>query len=98
MDKKNYLAIIPLYGSVILIIWMYIKMIRQEISMKRFVAYLSSSAIVGFVSILISILLFKFISSFLASNIFINDYGLIAGFILGGYLLNLFTFTLVKRD
>ena len=54
MNKKmNYLAIIPIYGAVILLFWLFIKMARGEIDKKRFHAYFISSALVGFLSILI---------------------------------------------
>ena len=98
MDKKmNYLAAIPIYGSVILMFWLFIKTIRREIDMKQLSAYLASSALVGFLSILISVLFFKFVGSIFVNITFINDYGLILGFVLGGYLMNLFTFTMVNK-
>lgn len=98
MNKKmNYLAIIPIYGSIILIFWLFIKMIKREIDMKQLSAYLASTAIVGFLSILVSVLFFKFIGSIFAGITFINNYGLILGFVLGGYLMNLFTFVMINK-
>ena len=62
MNKKiNYLAIIPIFGTVILLLWLFIKMIREEINKKKFHAYLISSALFGFLSILVGILLLNFI-------------------------------------
>ena len=98
MNKKmNYLAVIPIYGSVILLLWLFIKTIKREIDMKQLSAYLASSALVGFLSILVSVLFFKFVGSILANSTFINNYGLILGFVLGGYFMNLFTFTMLNK-
>ena len=58
MNKKiNYLAIIHIFGTVILLLWLFIKMIREEINKKKFHAYFISSVLFGFLSVLLSILL-----------------------------------------
>lgn len=99
MNKKlNYLAIVPIYGSVILLFWLFIKSIKNEINKKRFHAYFASCGIIGFLSILISILCLNFINSLIDISLFINNYGLITAFIVGGYLLNLYTFTLINKQ
>ena len=64
----NYLAIIPIYRAVILLFWLFIKMARGEIDKKRFHAYFISSALVGFLSILISILFFEVSISIITSD------------------------------
>ena len=62
MNKKiNYLAIIPIYGTIILLLWLFIKMTKQEINKKKFHAYFISSALFGFLSVLIMILFLNFI-------------------------------------
>ena len=36
MNKKiNYLAIIPIFGTVILFLWLFIKMAKQKINKKK---------------------------------------------------------------
>ena len=98
MNKKiNYLAIIPIFGTVILLLWLFIKMIREEINKKKFHAYFISSALFGFLSILVAILLLNFINSLIDISSFINNYGILIAFIVGGYLMNLFTFTLINK-
>ena len=98
MNKKiNYLAIIPIFGTVILLLWLFIKMIREEINKKKFHAYFISSALFGFLSILVAILLLNFINSFIDISSFIESYGILIAFIVGGYLMNLFTFTLINK-
>ena len=98
MNKKvNYFAAIPIYGSVLLMLLLFIKTAKREIELKEFLACFISSGLMGFFSILISVLLFGFINELLDKNTFINDYGLVFGFILGGYLMNLFTFKMVNK-
>lgn len=98
MNKKiNYFAILPIFGSVILFFWLFIKMIKQEINKKRFHAYFISSALFGFLSILIVILFLNFINSLVDITNFINSYGIIIAYVVGGYLMNLFTFTLINK-
>ncbi len=98
MNKKiNYFAILPIFGSVILFFWLFIKMIKQEINKKRFHAYFISSALFVFLSILIVILFLNFINSLVDITNFINSYGIIIAYVVGGYLMNLFTFTLINK-
>ena len=98
MNKKmNYLAIIPIYGTIILLFWLFTKMIKEEINRKKFYVYFVSSALFGFLSILIVILFLNFINSLTDIVNFINSYGLIFAFLVGGYLMNLFAFTLINK-
>ena len=98
MNKKmNYLAIIPIFGTIILLFYLFIKMIKKEINKKKFHAYFISSALIGFLSILISNLFLNFINLFINISNFIDGYGIIIAFIVGGYLMNLFTFTLINK-
>ena len=98
MNRKMYfLAILPIWGSIILLFWLFIKMVKQEINKKKFDAYFISSALFGFLSILVTILLLNFVNSLIDITNFINSYGLLIAFIVGGYLMNLFTFTLINK-
>ena len=81
MNKKiNYLAIIPIFGTIILLFWLFIKMAKQEINKKKFHAYFISSALFGFLSILITILFLNFINSLVDISNFINSYGILGKF------------------
>ena len=98
MNKKiNYLAIIPVFGTVILLFWLFIKMSKHEINKKKFHAYFISCALFGFLSILITILFLNFINSLVDITDFINSYGIFIAFLVGGYLMNLFTFFLFNK-
>ena len=98
MNKKiNLLIIIPIYGTIILMIWLFIKMIKEEIKKKIFYAIFISSALFGFLSILITILFLNIINSLINIKYFIDNYGILFSFIIGGYLMNLFTFILINR-
>ena len=58
MNKKiNLLIIIPIYGTIILMIWLFIKMIKEEINKKIFYAIFISSVLFGFLSNLFTIIL-----------------------------------------
>lgn len=95
--KMNYLAIIPIFGTVILLFWLFIKMIRSEIDKKKFNAYFISCTLLGFLAILIIILFLNFINSLIETTSFINNYGILIAFVVGGYLMNLFTFVLINK-
>ena len=98
MNKKiNLLIIIPIYGAIILMIWLFIKMIKEEINKKNFYVIFISSALFGFLSILVIILFLKFINFLINITYFIDNYGMLFSFIIGGYLMNLFTFILINR-
>lgn len=98
MNKKiNLLIIILIYGTIILMIWLFIRMIKEEINKKIFYAIFISSALFGFLSILITILFLNIINSLTNITYFIDNYGMLFSFIIGGYLMNLFTFILINR-
>ncbi len=98
MNKKmNYLVIIPVFGAVILLLWLFIKMAKQEINKKKFHTYFISSALFGFLSILVTILLLNFVNSLTNITNFIDSYGIVVSFVVGVYLMNLFTFTLINK-
>lgn len=98
MNKKlNYLAVIPAFGSAFLFLYLFIKMVKQEVNPKKFHACFISSAIFGFFSILIVALSMNFVDSFVDISIFLSNYGLAAAFIIGGYILNSFVFVLINR-
>lgn len=99
MDKKtNYLAIIPILGSVILFLWLYIKLLKHEINTKKFLACFISSALLGFLSIVVVMLFLYFINYLFDIKIFIENYGMIVAFVIGGYLLNLFSFVSINKN
>lgn len=98
MNKKmNYFAVIPIWGTVVVLLWLYIKMVKRKINKKKFHACFASSALFGFLSILVTVLFLNFINARIDISDFVNNYGLLTAFICGGYLMNLFTFTLVNK-
>lgn len=102
MDEKvnkkiNVLAMFPIFGSVILIILLYIKMVKKEIDRKKFFAFLFCTGLFGFVSILLITLLLKFVNSIIDISSFINNTGLIISFVVGGYFMNLYSFSFINK-
>ena len=93
----NYLAILPIWGTIILLVWLFVKTIKQEINRKRFHAFFISSAIVGFISIMVVVLLLNVVGLAFDISDWISQYGLVIAFVAGGYLMNLFTFLLINK-
>ena len=93
----NYFAVIPIWGAIILLVWLFVKALKQEINRKRFNTCLMSSALVGFISIMVVVLLLKLIDTAVDISDFTSRYGVIVSFVAGGYLMNLFTFLLINK-
>ncbi len=72
-------------------------MTKHEVNKKNFYVYFISSGLFGFLSILVVILFLNFINSLTDISNFINCYGILVAFIVGGYLMNFFTFTLINK-
>ena len=94
----NRLAILPIYGTVILFAWLFIELIRGEIKRKAFVLHFCSSAIVGFISILLVTLFLNFLRFITNSGIDFGNWGLFIAFSIGGYSMNLFSFISVNKN
>ncbi len=98
MNKKiNYLVLIPSWGTVIILIFLFIKSIRKEINKKKFNALFFRCGILSLLSKLVVILLLLFINSLIDITRFIDNYGILVEFVIGGYLMNIFTFTLINK-
>ena len=97
MNKKlNYLSIIPLYGTIILLIYLYILSIKGDISKKKFA---KSFFVCGIISALCWFLVLLIVTLFSKENIeyVYNSNLIIIVFIIAGYLINLFTFYYLNK-
>lgn len=93
MNKNlRYLVLLPLYGSIILLFYLFIKMIRQELSKKKFYNYFFKCGFFGFLIILISFLLINLINYLFDLTLFSGMVSIVIVFILAGYVFNLFVF------
>lgn len=98
MNKKlNYLALAPIFGTVILLFFLFIKTVKGEMYVRKFHAYFVSCALFGFLSLLLSIPFVSVIGSIFHLTSLVEGDGLVLAFILGGYLMNAFTFILVNK-
>lgn len=98
MNKKiNYLSILPIYGTAILLFLMFIQMVKKQINKKWFSAFFISCSLFGFLSILILILFMNFLNSISDISNFISSYGMLVVFIAAGYLLNLYSFYIFNK-
>lgn len=74
------------------------KALKHEINTKKFLACFISSALLGFLSIVVVMLFLYFINYLFDIKIFIENYGMIVAFVIGGYLLNLFSFVSINKN
>ena len=95
--KINYLAVIPLWGSIIILVWLFIKSIQKKSNPKVFLRFLFGCGMIGFLSILSIALLLNLINRMVDISAFMHTYGFIISVVIGGYLLNLFTFLKISK-
>lgn len=97
MNKKlKYLAAIPLYGTCILLIYMFVLCLKEEISKKRFFKVFFICAIVSAICWYMVMMIVYIISKKII-NFDFNKIGLIITMIIGGYMMNTFTFIYVDK-
>lgn len=97
MNKNlNRLSIIPLYGTCILLIHLYIRCLKNEISQKKFVKFFVICGIVSAVCWVMVGLILSLVNETLSIP-FIRDYGVIIMVIIAGYMMNAFTFTFINK-
>ncbi len=96
MKKINFLVWIPVYGTVILFFWLFVKKIRNEIN-NKFHFYFIISSLFGFLSFIVVILFLLFLKNIFHMDEFVQQYGFFTTIILGGYLMNLFSFFLLNK-
>ncbi len=97
MNKKlNYLAIMPVFGSVILLLWLFIKSIKNEIAKKKYYVYFICCGLVGGLSVVLLTLFLYFINLRFDISAFIESYGMILVYLISGYVLNFYAFTFVN--
>jgi hypothetical protein len=76
---------------------MYIQVLLGKMKFKVLFKLLSLCALFGGFAIFVSILLLKIISLIINIESFVETYGMLFAFILGGYLMNIFTIKMINR-
>lgn len=98
MNKKiNYLAILPAYGTCIMLIWLFIRMVKGEINKKKFYSFMFGCGCFSVIMILILALLARFVYSVFDFGSFLSNYEPFGYYVIVGYLVNLFVFTQINR-
>ncbi len=98
MNKKmNFLAVQPLYGAIIFLFWLFIKSIVKDINKKKFDLYFYSCGIVGGIFITLLLLLVIFLDKQFDFSSKQFSFAIVGILILGGYLMNLYTFLLFNK-
>ena len=92
MNKKlKYLSFIPLYGTCILLIYLFIMSIKEKISKKKFFRAFIICAVVSAISWYMIMMIVYIISKNIIYFDF-NTIGLLITMVIGGYVINVFTF------
>ena len=95
MNKKlKYLSSIPLYGTCILFVYLFILSLKDKISKKKFLKSFFICAIVSAICWFMVMMIVYIVSEKLIHFDF-NTIGLIITMIIGGYIINAFTFKYV---
>lgn len=95
MNKKlKYLSIIPLYGTCVLFVYLFILSLKDKISKKKFFKSFFICAIVSAICWYMVMMIVYIVSEKLIHFDF-NSVGLIISMIIGGYIINAFTFKYV---
>ena len=95
MNKKlKYLSIIPLYGTCILFVYLFILSLKDKISKKNFFKSFILCAIVSAICWYMVMMIVYIVSEKLIHFDF-NSIGVIITMIIGGYIINAFTFKYV---
>ncbi|MBR7160280.1 MAG: hypothetical protein IKD20_04500 [Clostridia bacterium] len=97
MNKKlKNLAIIPLFGTCILFVYLFVLSIREKISKKKFVKNFILCAVVSIVCWLM-VMMIVYIFSKNIIHFDFDSLGLIITMIIGGYMMNIFTFKYIDK-
>ena len=95
MNKKiNYLSIIPLYGTCILFAYLFVLCLKDKISKKKFFKSFFICAIVSAICWYMVMMIVYIVSKKIIIFDF-NTLGLIITIVIGGYIINAFTFKYV---
>ena len=95
MNKKlKYLSIIPLYGTCVLFVYLFILSLKNKISKKKFSKSFFICAIVSAICWYM-VMMIVYIASEKLIHFDFNSVGLIISMIIGGYIINAFTFKYV---
>lgn len=96
MKRISYLVLLPLYGACILVIYLYIQVLRRKVFLKQFIKFFVLTAVVGVITIYGVVGILELVYSWTASS-FIDKYELVLVIVIGGYLMNLFTFVIFNK-
>lgn len=96
MNKKlNYLSIIPLYGTCVLFVYLFILSLKDKISKRNF---FKSFILCAFISAICwyMVMMIVYIVSEKLIHFDFNTIGLIITMIVGGYIINAFAFIYIN--
>lgn len=97
MNKKiKYLSLIPLYGTCILLIYLFVLSIKEKILKKVFVKTFMICAIVSAICwYMVMIIVYIVSKSIIPFNF--NAFGILITMVIGGYMINAFSFVYIDK-
>ena len=97
MSKNlKYLSIIPLYGTCILLIYLFVLCLKDRISKKKFYKAFIICAVASAVCWYMIAMIVYITSKSIISFDFV-DFGIIITLFIAGYMINAFTFTYIDK-
>ena len=97
MNKKlRYLSIIPLYGTCILLVYLFVLSIKEKISKNKFFKTFIICAIVSAICWYM-VMMIVYIVSEKIIYFDSNTLGLLITMVIGGYMMNAFTFIYIDK-
>ena len=97
MNKKlKYLSTIPLYGTCILLIYLFILTLKEKISKSRFFKTFIVCAIVSTICYYMVAMMLYIVSKKII-NLEFNNLRVIITLIIGGYMMNAFSFKYIDQ-
>lgn len=106
MNKKlNWLMILPIYGTLIWLLYVFVKAmgnqttIGDQTKIKKIFLFVWGCGLAGASCVVFLLLIQIFIAYFINMDIaeYLMRYGVFVSLIVGGYLMNLVTFLLIKK-
>ena len=97
MNKKlNFLAIIPVFGTVILLVYLFFLALKKDISRKKFMITFWICGIVSGICWIGIFLIFSLLANKLP-DLFVGTNWIPVAIVIAGYMMNFFTFVFLNK-
>ena len=98
MEKKiNFLAILPLWGPIIILLWLFTKMVNEYMPARKFNILFIGTGFLAAFSMIIAVALMKLYTLFFGMKEFVANNANILLFFIAGYLFNVLFFIILNK-